>query len=340
MADRQGTAAQINTYPMDLRHFQHLLPHQIRAWQNNVDRIVVTIDTHRSAAGRFHGSNFGEMLEKLRRFLRDLQSTYPHLQVAEVDYSPPMQSRIGQYFFGLDSLPPKAWNGEYFYALFYGLYVADAQYVVHFDSDMLFGGGSGTWMKEAIACMEERPDVLVTSPFPGPPNRDAQIFGHPSPKGFKNSRERLPYPAYRFMHVSSRVFMMDLTRFKARLGTLPWMAPSPLQKLKARLLGQPGRAIGAEVVMSKTLERAHLYRIDMLGTLPGMWSLHPPYRSEEFYNRLPAIIRAVEAGEIPEGQRGHFDLNDSMVDWSQARAANRWHQRYLRIIRQRLSHVA
>jgi len=339
MAERQGTAAQISTYPLDLRHFQHLLPHQIRAWKDQVDRIVVTIDTHQSAVGRFHGSNFSEMLEKLRRFLADLQQSCPQVQVAEVDYSPAMQRAIGQYFFGLDHLPPKAWNGEYFYALFYGLYVADAQYVVHFDSDMLFGGGSGTWMKEAIACMKERPDVLVTSPFPGPPRPDAQIFGHPAQERFKYSRERLPYPAYRFVHVSSRAFMLDLNRFKARPGVLPWLAPSPLQKLKAHLLGQSGLTVGAELVMSKALERANLYRIDMLGTSPGMWSLHPPYRSEEFYNRLPAIIRAVEAGEIPEGQRGDFDLNDSMVDWSQARAANRWHKRYLRMIRHRLSHV-
>src|SRR5262249_21656434 len=274
------------------------------------------------------------------RFLGDLQSSCPQLQVAEVDYSPPTQRKIGQYFFGLDSLPPKAWNGEYFYALFYGLYVADAQYVVHFDSDILFGGGSGTWMKEAIACMEERPDVLVTAPFPGPPREDGRIFGHPSPKGFRYSREQLPYLAYRHMHVSSRTFMVDLNRFKACLGTLSLMAPSPLEKLKARLLGQPGRTIGAELVMSKAMERAHLYRIDMLGSLPGMWGLHPPYRSAEFYDRLPAIIRAVEAGEIPEGQRGDFDLNDSMIDWSQARAANRWHKRYLRMIRHRLSHVA
>jgi hypothetical protein len=80
-----------------------------------------------------------------------------------------------------------------------------------------------------------------------------------------------------------------------------------------------------------------LYRIDMLGSPPGIWSLHPPYRSEEFYQRLPELIRAVETGAVPEGQRGHYDLNDSIIDWTSARTANQWHRRYMRMIRDRLT---
>ena len=74
-----------------------------------------------------------------------------------------------------------------------------------------------------------------------------------------------------------------------------------------------------------------------LVSAPGFWSLHPPYRSETFYARLPQLIHAVETGDVPEGQRGHYDLNDSMIDWTSAREANRWHRRYMRMIRQRLA---
>lgn len=113
------------------------------------------------------------------------------------------------------------------------------------------------------------------------------------------------------------------------------MPASPLQKLKARILGNPPEVIAAEDTLTKTLQRFDLHRIDMLGSPPGMWSLHPPYRSEEFYRRLPEIIRAVETGVVPEGQRGHYDLNDSIIDWTSARAANQTHRRYMRIIRDR-----
>jgi hypothetical protein len=68
-----------------------------------------------------------------------------------------------------------------------------------------------------------------------------------------------------------------------------------------------------------------LFRVDFLGEPPGMWSIHPPYRSPEFYQALPGLIERIEAGDIPDAQRGDHDVNDSMVDWSSARAAqHRW----------------
>ena len=337
MIARQSTAAQISTFPMDVRHFEYLLPHQIRAWSSSVDRIVVTIDTHRSRAGRYRGSNFDESLEKLRRLISDARKSYPRLQVADVDYSEATQRAVARYFFDREAIPPKAWDGGYFYSLFYGLYAANAQYVTHFDGDMMFGGGSKTWMQEAIACMEQRPDALVVEPFPGPPRADGQIFGHEISKGLKYRREDMPQLAYRFKHVSSRAFVIDMNRFKDKLGKLPWVSASPLQRLKARILGHPPEVIEAELLISKTLQRFDLYRIDMLGSPPGMWSLHPPYRSEEFYQRLPEFIRTVETGAVPEGQRGHYDLNDSIIDWTSARTANQRHRRYMRMIRDRLT---
>jgi hypothetical protein len=50
-----------------------------------------------------------------------------------------------------------------------------------------------------------------------------------------------------------------------------------------------------------------------------MWSVHPPYRSARFYERLPGLIEEIESGRIPEAARGHHDVHDSMVDWSDAR---------------------
>jgi hypothetical protein len=52
-----------------------------------------------------------------------------------------------------------------------------------------------------------------------------------------------------------------------------------------------------------------------------MWVVHPAFRSEHFYAELPDLIRRIEAGDVPDEQRGDFELNDSMVDWSSARDA-------------------
>jgi hypothetical protein len=49
-----------------------------------------------------------------------------------------------------------------------------------------------------------------------------------------------------------------------------------------------------------------------------MWSLHPPFRSEQFYRELPRLLERIEAGAVPDAQRGDYDINSSMFDWSRA----------------------
>jgi hypothetical protein len=336
MSMRHGVAAQMSTYPMDVRHLEHLLAHQIRALSPMVDRFVIALDTHQSRSGRYRVANFDENLARMRALINEARRHYPQLEVLDVDYSAAAQREVAQYFFGRDSIPVKAWDGGPFYSYFFGLHAANAQYVLHLDGDIMLGGGSRAWIRDAIACMEQRPEVLVTAPFPGPPRADGEIFGHGSEGTGGYTKEAMPWPAYRHSSVSTRVFMIDLNRFKTQLGHLPLLPPSRLQRLKSRLLGNPPDVREAELLLSRTLHDTGRYRIDLLGSSPGMWSLHPPYRSEAFYQRLPELIQAVETGDVPEGQRGHYDLNDSMVDWTSARQANRWHRRYMRMIRHRL----
>ena len=68
----------------------------------------------------------------------------------------------------------------------------------------------------------------------------------------------------------------------------------------------------------------------ILGAAPGMWSLHPPYRCADFYQKLPELVRRVEAGDLPTAQLGLHDVGDSLVDWSEAHARmarRRWWHR-------------
>jgi hypothetical protein len=326
-------AVQINMYPMDYRHVEQLLEHQIRVWGPMVDHIVVTVDTHRSRSGRYRGSNFDQYMTDLRALLARFGERYPQLRTVLVDYSPAARKEVAQAFFGLDDIPVKAWDGGPFYAYFFGLLHADARYVVHFDGDMLFGGGSSTWVEEALALFAARPDTLFVGPFPGPARSDGAVRGH--------SGEHAPVdvaggPAYRFKEVSTRIFMIDLQRLRDTLGVLPLLPPRFLKRCKSRLLGNPPDAREAEVILGDVLKANHLWRIDFLGQAPGMWSLHPPYRSEAFYQRLPELIATVERGDVPEAQRGDYDMNDSMIDWSEARARGRRHKRLWRLFKDRV----
>lgn len=327
-------AAQISMYPMDYPHAALLLPHQIRVWSPMVDRILVTIDTHRSRSGRYRGNRFDEYRTKLLQLARDLQRDTPKLDVIEVDYDAAARREVAQAYFGVDDIPVKAWDGGPFYAYFYGMHHSRARHIVHFDGDMLFGGGSRTWVEEAIAFTEQDPTVLLTGPFPGPPAADAAIHGHGLPAPART--DVAGALAYRFQSVSTRIFMLDMERLRATLGTFPLLPPSALQRIKSHLLGNPPQVREAEVVLGMVLRQHGLYRVDLLGAAPGLWSLHPPYRGEGFYRELPALIAAVEAGHIPDAQRGHYDVHDSIIDWSSQRAATRRHKRWLRMLKDRL----
>jgi hypothetical protein len=174
--------------------------------------------------------------------------------------------------------------------------------------------------------LTERDDVLVCSPLPGPPARDGELTSQTL------QREPFRSLAYRADGLSSRLFMMHLPRFHERIGALPLAPLSRRRHWQAVLDGNPPFDL-PECIWTQTMAEHGMVRVDFLGDDDGMWSIHPPYRSPLFYQRLPSLIRAVEVGDLPEAQRGDYDLNDSMIDWTSARMS-RWqrlvkHQRLL-----------
>jgi hypothetical protein len=58
---------------------------------------------------------------------------------------------------------------------------------------------------------------------------------------------------------------------------------------------------------------AGLYRVDFLGSPPGMWSLHPPDRTERFYESLPTSSERVESCSVSDGQRGNYDASTPLA---------------------------
>ncbi|WP_424812488.1 hypothetical protein [Roseococcus sp. YIM B11640] len=327
------TAAQISTYPMDFPHAGHLLAHQLRVWAPMVERIVLTIDVHRSRSGRYRGTDFDRNLAGLRDLARGFRETVAGFEAIEVDNDPAARREVAQWFFGRDDMPLKAWDGGPFYAYFYGLFHARARYVVHFDGDMLFGGGSRSWMEDAIRALEADPQALLANPYPGPPRADGVAYGQDA--GTVLSFRLDGNPALAVDHASTRIFLADMQRLRA-LGPLPMTAPDFGQRQKARLLGNPPDVIEAEELLSRVMRDRGLHRIDMLGAAPGLWSLHPPYRGPNFYAGLPGLVAAVESGQVPDDQRGHYDVRDSMIDWSAERARTRRHRRLWRMLAERL----
>jgi hypothetical protein len=313
MSPQSGVSLQISLAPTDLAHASHILPHQLRQWASQVDEVLLVLDLHQSA-GRF-SDGWREQLAGLRHLMDECCAEYAHARTLDVDYSPGAARNVASTFFAGQPVPAKDWNGSAFYSYFFGLYAAQHDYVFHMDSDMMYGGGSSTWVAEAVQLLRERRDVLICSPLPGPPTLDGQV----------RSQTLRPEPhtsrAFRSERFSTRVFLLDRGRFHTRIGPLPLTQPLRYRVWQARAEGNPPYDF-PETILSRAIRTRGLVRIEFLGSPPGMWSLHPPHRSALFYARLPRLIEKIEAGEVPDAQRGDHDVNDSMIDWTSARKSS------------------
>jgi len=308
---------QISLAPSDHRLARHILPHQIRTWHAQVAEILLTIDLHRSE-GRF-----ADEWEEGRDNILALARSIDGARIVEVDYSATAAAAVAKEFFGGRTIPKKDHRGGPYYSYFFGLHAASHRHVFHCDADMMFGGGSSTWLAAACTRLENSPDVLVTAPLPGPPSPDGRLT---ELRGERLAEHSL---AYSFHEMSSRAFLVDRDRFQTRVGALrPEFAP--LRGLLLALLeGNAPREL-PERLLTRVMTRQGLRRIDFLGETPGMWTLHPPYRCADFYDKLPELVRRVEAGDMPAEQLGFHDVGDSLVNWSEARARltqRRWWKR-------------
>ncbi|MBK0378192.1 hypothetical protein [Mucilaginibacter segetis] len=297
---------QINLSPGDYPHARYILKHQLTALSTQVDEIILNVET-KPAKGRF-AEGWNKYVGLLVDFLK--VEIHPHykVKIIPVDYSETIKKNVARFFFDTDKMPEKDFRGGPFYAYFFGLFTASNNLVFHLDSDMLLGGQNETWISEAAGLLEQ-PDNFVTSPLPGPPRADEKLLG-------QNIVKQIGRYSYELVGMSTRIFMLDKAKFKTHKLSLK--KPSTRNQIKAIIQGNPNADL-PENLFRDFMWRENLKRIDFLGSDDGMWSLHPPYRTANFYDNLPALIKRVEQNNLPQAQQGFYDIIDEVCDWTEAR---------------------
>jgi hypothetical protein len=303
---------QINLAPRDSRFAKYLLPHQVRQWGGQVAEILLVIESHRSRG------HFGQDWEEGMKAILSLANSIPNARVISVDYSPQAQQSVTKEFFGSRRrLPAKDWRGGPFYAYFFGLTQAAHKLVLHCDSDMFFGGGSQTWLAEASELLEAYPDVLIVNPYGSPIPSSGNVEESHDPK-IKGVRETKSGRALTFDHISTRSFLINKQKFIQKLGPLEvsphWRSIRGVVRAAVRYVRHLYPNVEyPEKSISTSMQARGLLRLDYLGKTPEIWSVHPPEPLfPGYFEMLPQLIRRVETGDIPEGQRGYYNMNDSM----------------------------
>ena len=300
---------QISLAPSDFKHVLHLLPHQLKVFGNQVDEILLTYDTHKSK-GRF-ALSWEENNTKMWTFLQEYAKQHPKIRLLKIDYSAAKNQEIAQKFFKRKSIPAKDWRGGPFYTYFYGIHEAKNDFVFHIDSDLFFGGLSQTWLTEAVNLYQDDKHILFLNPLAGPPREDAQLVNQ-NYFGYKNK-----HFYFGFNSMSTRLFLIDRNRLAHYF--IKNMVTTKVRELIRAVYKKNPRFKLPEEILSKHMAKHQYIRVDFKGNEPGLWSLHPPYRTPQFYQDLPLIIKKIEDNEVPDSQKGFYDIVDELVNWTEVK---------------------
>jgi hypothetical protein len=302
-----GVTLKISLSPRDHRYIKFLLPHQLRVWYNQVNEVLIMFDLH-----GHNSAHYKDIITDITLFIDTLSTQYPAIRLLFVDYSIQSRKAISDAYFGSKRVPLKTHRYGPYYAYFYGIYHAKYNYILNTDCDMFFGGNNPEWTKQAIQLMQTNEDVITCSPHPGPPRKDGKL------KSQEGQIDNSALKKIFFKSISTRIFFIFKPSFIQKICPIPVkIAKWPLL-CRAMLRGKPIYALPEDVMTDIMIEKT-LKRVDFLGPEIGLWSLHPPYRNEQFFHDLPKLIYDIENNQIPDEQRGDYDINYSMINWDDAR---------------------
>lgn len=315
-------SVQINLSPTDLPVARHLLRHQLTFFRAHATEFVLTVES-RQSGGRF-GARFQEYLPAFRSLLAELAVEFPNIRVCEVDYSPATKAAVAKRYFapGVD-IPDKDYRGGPFYSYLFGLHRCTQPHILHFDSDMFFGGQADAWLDLAYHHLAADPRVLFVNPLAGPPRSDFSIN--------QSYHRRVDRHTYAFATMSTRLFLTTARRLD-HLHLQPVFLRPTLRRLRTyvRALRLRNRWLYPEEIISHHMQREHLIRLDCWGPDAdhGCYSLHPIAKTPEFCDAIPALLRRMAEDRIPDSQRGCYDINNELFQPTRVRQS--WTSRVFR----------
>jgi hypothetical protein len=302
----------ILTARTDIPFMMQTIPHLIRMSNFPFTEKVLAIDTAPLTGDKINRPGVGTM-EQLRDCTQQLLDDGVVDRVVDVNYDPQYQQQVYLKHFGTPIWQTHNYKGYPILGTIFTIEEPKADYLVHFDSDMLlYQNPDYSWIEAGIKLMERRGEIMSIRPLTGPPKTEGEIYQE---KHFTRDEEGF----FKFKFFSSRVYLIKRQRFE-QLLPMPiiwrryrqaWLNYLPLGvKNILNYLTKKGKIDSWEIMVSAELNRTHYFRCVLDN--PKAWTLHPKDRSPEFIAALPHIIAKIEAGEYPQEQAGHYDLISSL----------------------------
>ena len=136
--------------PADVAYAGKTLRHHLRVLGGQVEEVLFAVDLKPPAGGRF-AEGWGDALPALEELLADLTRSVPSARIVSAEGERSQLERLGRHFFGGSPIPAKDCRGSAFEVYWLAFDAPTHDYILrHMDGDMLFGGGSQTWVSEAV----------------------------------------------------------------------------------------------------------------------------------------------------------------------------------------------
>jgi hypothetical protein len=284
----------------DTQFMLRTIPHLVRTCSYPFGRRFLMVDT--APLGRRYGRKPGiGTAEDLQACCRRLVQDGVIDALVPIDYSPDARRRIYRKHFAGPMRQTHSHGGYPILGSIQALEESRADYLVHFDSDMLLHQDADySWIGEGIRLLQENQDLIAVLPRSGPPSADGRLRQQEETgEAFEPDARGV----YCFKTFTSRVFLVDRKRFDRLLPLRPRL---PLMELLRNYLTSRSTMPEWETMVGYRLQETAFVRADLSST--RAWTLHPDDRGERFDAALPSLIDRVEAGQYPAQQGGYYDL--------------------------------
>jgi len=302
---------QINLSPGDPKYARETVPSLVQSHRDSVGEVLLVVDCCRPQGSRivdrerkFPKPEFEKDLGEIRSIASSFEEKGLADDVVFLERGDDIIDHIsGKYLRGIIS-ETHDFGGTALMSYLAGLEIPDAQYVLHYDGDMLLHQKDEyDWCMAAQGFMEEESKAVAATPRVSPPFATERQMGdapsvhpgrpfEPVEGGWKND------------WFSTRCFLMD----KEKLAEyLPLVQGRLLLETIVGKLVRHAYPRSPEIMFFKRIGKNGGWRLNL--SSEQAWLLHPNDKGKKFLELLPRMQSAISEGIVPAQQRGYANVN-------------------------------
>lgn len=269
---------------LDLPLAKKVIPHQLEKFgASTFTQARIVVDDFSCALSEYENA-FAELLEE-----------HQHCRLVGLKaFGRDARADLAKHIEG-NRIPERDYRGVPLYGWPAGIEPFETDYHFHSDCDIFYGGLEiADWLEKATRCLDANKSLFCVAPHPGP---NGPLLGQSEPPAETDE-------LYVFKTFSSRRFLVSKDIYK--ILPLPLKAVPSKKVVLRNMLSGKSFANNWEMMVSDEMQKNNLLR-GHTKTLDA-WAIHVLSDKKQVVEQFGQIVDKIERNDIPEQQKGHYDL--------------------------------